>query len=178
MLKIKSNTNEFTIIFSEKIGKKKNAQKISFSLCSVQHPFFFSPSFLRVSVSFPFFCFYFQCPSLFLFSASPFCFFSFSWSAAPFSSSLFFLLFLFFWSVALYFSAQNTFFSAQTFFSPKTLFSAQNVFASAQNFFQFSPKLFFFCFSSATLLFFFFLLYSFLVQPSLFSFSASFFSFL
>ena len=51
MLKIKSNTNEFTIIFSEKIGKKKNAQKISFSLYSVQHPFFFSPSFLLISAS-------------------------------------------------------------------------------------------------------------------------------
>ena len=29
MLKIKSNTNEFTIIFSEKIGKKINAEKFS-----------------------------------------------------------------------------------------------------------------------------------------------------
>ena len=29
MLKIKSNTNEFTIIFSEKIGKKINAKKFS-----------------------------------------------------------------------------------------------------------------------------------------------------
>ena len=29
MLKIKFNTNEFTIIFSEKIGKKINAEKLS-----------------------------------------------------------------------------------------------------------------------------------------------------
>ena len=79
MLKIKSNTNEFIIIFSEKIGKKKNAQKISFSLCSVQHPFFFSPPFLLVSASFFFFffCFCFQPPLLEKFSASFFCFFSF-----------------------------------------------------------------------------------------------------
>ena len=76
---------------------------------------------------------------------------SFSFNAAPLflflfpgQPPLFFLLFssstpfLFFWCVALYFSAQNTFFSAQTFFSLKTFFSAQNVFASAQNFFQFS----------------------------------------
>ena len=63
------------------------------------------------------------------------------------------------------FSAQKNFFSPKRFcFSPK-LFSVQ-------------PKTFFFGFSSATLLFFFFLLYSFLVQPSLFSFSATFFSFL
>ena len=78
MLKIKSNTNEFIIIFSEKIGKKKNAQKISFSLCSVQHPFFFSPPFLLVSASFFFFffCFCFQPPLLEKFSASFFFFFS------------------------------------------------------------------------------------------------------
>ena len=70
MLKIKSNTNEFTIIFSEKIGKKKNAQKISFSLCSVQHPFFFSPSFLIVSASFLFSASVFSAPLCF-FSAPP-----------------------------------------------------------------------------------------------------------
>ena len=69
--------------------------------------------------------------------------FSFSFSTAPplflllFSSSH---LFLFFWSVALYFSAQNTFFFSPNVFQPKNTFSAQNVFASAQNFFQFSPK--------------------------------------
>ena len=67
--------------------------------------------------------------------------------------------------VALYFSAQNTFFQPKCFsvFQPK-------------RFSVFQPKRF--CFSSATLLFFFFLLYSFFVQPSFFSFSASFFSFL
>ena len=93
----------------------------------------------------------FLCSSpLFLFLSAPYTSFSFLFPGQPplflllFSSSL---LFLFFWSVALYFSAQNTFFPAQTFFSPKTLFSVQNVFDSAQNFFQFSPKRFFFFFS-------------------------------
>ena len=119
----------------------------------------------------------FQPSFSFSFSAAHFFFFSFSWSAVPFSSSLFFLLFLFFWSVALYFSAQNTFFSAQTFFSPKTLFSTQNVFASAQNFFQFSPKLFFlFQFSHSSLLLFSALFFSgstlsFLFQRLIFFFS-------
>ena len=78
---------------------------------------------------------------LFLFPDQPPLFFLFLFPRQP---PLFFLLFssnapfLLFWCVALYFSAQNTFFSAQTFFNLKTLFSAQNVFASAQNFFQFS----------------------------------------
>ena len=127
MLKIKSNTDEFTIIFSKKIGKKKNAQKISFSLCSVQHPFFFSPSFLLVSASFLFFLLLFQRPSLFLLCAS---FFSFS-------SCLSFL-----------FSSRVPFFSAQKHsFQPKTILSL-----TQKHFFQ--PKRF--CFSLATLLFFFF----------------------
>ena len=112
----------------------------------------FSPLYLA-----PFFCF-----SLFFFFFSfqrctPLFLFYFLFPTLLFCSSS---LFLFFLCVALYFSAQNTSFSAQTFFSPKTLFSAQNVFASAQNVFQFSPKCFFQF--SATLLFF-FLLYSFLV---------------
>ena len=132
MLKIKSNTNEFTIIFSEKIGKKKNAQKISFSLCSVQHPLFFSPSFLLVSASFLFFLLLFQCPFfhffLLLFSAPPF---------FSFSSCLSFL-----------FNSRVPFFSAQKHsFQPKTILSL-----TQKHFFQ--PKRF--CFSLATLLFFFF----------------------
>ena len=114
-------------------------------------------------------------PSLsFSFSIAVLFLFLFLFSMLLFCSSL---LFLFFWSVALYFSAQNTFFSAQTFFSPKTLFSAQNVFASAQNFFQFSPKLFFlFQFSHSSLLLFSALFFSgsalsFLFQRLLFFFS-------
>ena len=123
MLKIKFNTNEFTIIFSEKIGKKKNAQKISFSLCSVQHPFFFSPSFL-----------------LFFFSAS-----------APFSSSFSFCfqrpLFVSFLPAFLFFSVHVC-----PFFQPKNIFfQPKTILSSAQNLFQLSPhhcfSLFLFCFS-------------------------------
>ena len=72
-------------------------------------------------------------PSLsFSFSAAILFLFLFLFFTLLFCSSP---LFLFFLCVALYFSAQNTFFSAQTFFSPKTLFSAQNLFFF---FFQFS----------------------------------------
>ena len=119
----------------------------------------------------------FLCSSpLFLFLSAPhtsfflFCFLV----SRHFSSSLFFQPSFSFLQVCC-----PLFFNPKYFlFSPKTLFSVQNVFASAQKFFQFSPKRFFFFFSSATLLFFFFLFYSFLVQPSFFSFSVSFFSFL
>ena len=85
-------------------------------------------------------CSVFQCPFSFQFRCSLFCF-----SVPHFSPAL---LFLFFRCVALYFSAQNTFFSPNVF----------------------QPKRFF---TSATLLFFFFLLYSFLVQPSFFFISVS-----
>ena len=86
-------------------------------------------------------CSVFQCPFSFQFRCSLFCF-----SVPHFSPAL---LFLFFRCVALYFSAQKTFFSPNVF----------------------QPKRF--CFNSATLLFFFFLLYSFLVQPSFFFISVS-----
>ena len=170
MIKIKSNTNEFTIIFSKKIGKKKNAQKISFSLYSVQHPFFFSPSFLLVSASFLFFLLLFQRPS--------FRFFLLLFSAPPFF--LFLPAFLFFSvHVCPFFQPKDILFSPKTFFSTQTFlpkrFSAQtfqpkcfSVFFSPNVFASIQPL-----FSSS-----FFLLYSFLVQASFFSFSASFFSFL
>ena len=116
MLKIKSNTNEFTIIFSEKIGKKKNAQKISFSLCSVQQPFFFSPSFLLVSASF------------FFFSASVFSFLFWRSSAPP-------SFFSFQLTCALFFSPKRFCLSPKYFFS-----LAQNIFASGQDTFSVQPK--------------------------------------
>ena len=107
----------------------------------------------------PFFCF-----SLFLF------FFSFSTAVLflflfLFSTLLFCSnpLFLFFLCVALYFSPQNTSFSAQTFFS----FSAQKHFFQPKTFLL-QPKTFF---SSAQNVFFFF----FPVQPL---FSSSFFCFI
>ena len=125
MLKIKSNTNEFTIIFSEKIRRKINAEKLS-----VQ-------------------------PSLFLllFSSlvsapSTSSFLSVFWSVTHFSFLLGVLPFIFQPKI-LFFSAQMFFsFSAQTFYSPKTLF-----FSPKRS--CFSPKLFsiqplfsssFFCF--------------------------------
>ena len=128
----------------------------------------------------------FLCSSpLFLFLSALHTSFSFLFPGQPplflllFSSSL---LFLFYRCVALYFSAQNTFFSAQTFFSfsaQKHFFQPKTFLLQPKTFFSSAQNVFFFFFSSAaTLLFFFFLLYSFLVQPSLFSFSASFFSFL
>ena len=109
MLKIKSNTNEFIIIFSEKIGKKKNAQKISFSLCSVQHPFFFSPPFLLVSASFFFFffCFCFQPPLLEKFNAS-------FWRSLVPPSFFFFLA-----HMCPFFQPKNIFFQPKTFCSFK-----------------------------------------------------------
>ena len=125
MLKIKSNTNEFTIIFSEKIRRKINAEKLS-----VQ-------------------------PSLFLllFSSlvstpSTSSFLSVFWSVTHFSFLLGVLPFIFQPKI-LFFSAQMFFsFSAQTFYSLKTLF-----FSPKRS--CFSPKLFsiqplfsssFFCF--------------------------------
>ena len=75
MLKIKSNTNEFTIIFSEKIEKKINAEKFSvlaLSFFLLQHlssffcfsgclSFFSVSTALFFSSAFPFFffCFFF-----------------------------------------------------------------------------------------------------------------------
>ena len=144
MLKIKSNTNEFTIIFSEKIGKKINAEKFSVPALS-----------------------FFLLQRLFLL------FFSFG-QRLSFASALFF----FSVSALPHFSPALTFFfsfGCPLFFSPKYFFFSPNIF-QPKCFSVFQPKRF--CFNSATLLFFFFLLYSFLVQPSFFSFSASFFSFL
>ena len=139
MLKIKSNTNEFTIIFSEKIGKKINAEKFSVPTLS-----------------------FFLLQRLFLL------FFS-SGQRLSFASALFFFSVL----ALPHFSPALTFFFS---FGFPLFFSPKNFFFQPKRFSVFQPK--HFCFNSATLLFFFFLLYSFLVQPSFFSFSASFFSFL
>ena len=84
MLKIKSNTNEFTIIFSEKIEKKINAEKFSISALSfflLQHlsSFFcfsgcllfslFRLPFFSLQRSLFFFCFFFL---PYLFKVQPF----------------------------------------------------------------------------------------------------------
>ena len=133
MLKIKSNTNEFTIIFSEKIEKKINAKKILYS----------SPLFLSALAPLSSFLLFWSAP---LFCFNPLFLFSFS-APSLFSSPHFFL---FFWLPFIFqpkilffqpkrFSAQTFFsFSAQTFFS----FFSPNVFASVQPLFSSS----FFCF--------------------------------
>ena len=135
MLKIKSNTNEFTIIFSEKIGKKINVEKFSVLALS-----FFQ---LQRRI-FLFFCFSLLC---FVFCFSPLSFFSvslFQCSFFLFCFSVSVPLFLVFSiRVALYFQP-NTLFQPKNFFSPRT-FSAQNVF-SVQPFYFSSvstPLLFF-----------------------------------
>ena len=118
----------------------------------------------------------FQPSFSFSFSTAHFFFFSFFWSAAPFSSSLFFQP-----SFSFLLVCCPLFFSPNVF-QPKKTFSAQNVFASAQNFFQFSPKRFFFWFqfSHSSLLLFSALLFSgsalsFLFQCHLFFFSLALF---
>ena len=140
MLKIKSNTNEFTIIFLRRLERKRMLKRSRSA--SIQ---FSTPS------SFLLLFFLFQCLFFFLllFSAPPFVSFQR-------------LLFSFQFTCALFFSPKqfslqpkNIFFSPNVFqfFSPNVFqfFFSPNVFASAQNLFQFSPhhcfSLFLFCFS-------------------------------
>ena len=115
MLKIKSNTNKFTIIFLRRLERKRMLKRS----CSASVQFSTPSSFLLL---FFFFFFFGQRP--FLLQPS----FFFSVSALPSTSaSLLFSspLFLFFRCVALYFSAQNTFSAQKHFFQPKTFFSVQ-----------------------------------------------------
>ena len=150
MLKIKSNTNEFTIIFLRRLERKRMLKRS----CSASVQFSTPSSFLLL-----FFFFSFLVSALFCFS--PLFYFQFRRSLLLQRPS---------------FSPALVFFSLGVLpfiFQPKILFQPKR-FLAQKHFFQ--PKMFFQF--SATLLFFFFLLYSFLVQPSFFSFSASFFSFL
>ena len=154
MLKIKSNTNEFTIIFSEKIEKKINAEKfsvsaLSFFLLQYLSSFFcFSSCFLFSLFRLPFFslqrslffCFFFQ---PYLFKVQPFtccsltqpkkpkCFSTFQPKRFCFSSatlsSCFFCFILFWFSPKMLHSAQNVFFFS--FLQVALYFSAQ-VFSS------------------------------------------------
>ena len=123
MLKIKSNTNEFTIIFSEKIRRKINAEKLSvqpslFSTFSLFHPSF-SFSFNAAPLFF-FFCFYFS--ASFFFFASAFLFFSIH--------------------VCPFFQPKNILFNPKQFsLQPKNNFLSPNVFQF------FSPNIFQFFFS-------------------------------
>ena len=149
MLKIKSNTNEFTIIFSEKIEKKINAEKffvsaLSFFLLQHLSSFFcfsgcllfslFRLPFFSLQRSLFFFCFFFQ---PYLFKVQPFTCCSLTQPKKPkrfcFSSatlsSCFFCFILFWFSPKMLHSAQNIFFlffRLPFIFQPKCL--AQNLF--------------------------------------------------
>jgi len=149
MLKIKSNTNEFTIIFSEKIGKKINAEKFSVpapSFFLLQHLFFSScfsgwPPFASAAVLsfFPAFLLLSFLP--YVFKVQPFTCCSLTQPKKPkrfsvfqpkrFSASvqpLFLLLFS-----ALFFSV-----AAQKYYiQPKTFL----IFLQLKILFQFSPKI-------------------------------------
>ena len=155
MLKIKSNTNEFTIIFLRRLETKRMLKRSRST--SVQ---FSTPS------SF----FYFLVSALFCFS--PLFLFSFG---APFSAlaSLTFSFLLVCCPLLFspkYFFSPNVFQPKNTFFQPKTfLLQPKTFFSSAQNvfFFQFSYSsilLFSALFFPSSALFFFFqrLLFSFL----------------
>ena len=143
MLKIKSNTNEFTIIFSEKIGKKIKCWKI---LCS--SPLFLSASaphlssFFYFSALFFFSSFLVSAPSPSLSSASPF----FSLDVLPFFQPKcwaqnvfqFSPTHFFFFSFLFYF--QRTFFILVQCLLLLLLFSAPFSFPSAPAFmFNFLP---------------------------------------
>ena len=144
MLKIKSNRNEFTIIFLRRLERKRMLKRSRSASVQFSTPSSLLLLFFLFQRLFSFFCFCFQRPS--------FLFFLLLFSAPLFVSSmrlLFFLFlpaFLFFLvHVCPFFQPKNILFSPNVFqfFSP-------NVFASVQPLFSSSS----------------FLLYSFLVQPS------------
>ena len=116
MLKIKSNTNEFTIIFSEKIGKKINAEKFSI------------PALSFFQLQRRTFLFFYFSPLCFVFCFSPLLV-----SAVFFFFSVQHHFFCFFRRVALFFQPKTILSSTQNvFFSPKP-FSVQpkNIFFSS-----------------------------------------------
>ena len=130
MLKIKSNTNEFTIIFSEKIGKKINVEK--FSVLALSFFQLQRRTFLPFFASAPFFFFFFL----------PF------WPARRLLTFQR-LTFLFFRRVALFQPkcwAQNVFqFSPTHFFFSFLFYSQRTFFISVQHPFLLSlvPHFFF-----------------------------------
>ena len=113
MLKIKSNTNEFTIIFLRRLERKRMLKRS----CSAS----------QISVCLPFWSAFVQFnASLFFFS---FCFSVFSFFLLLFSTHLFFFLvphsLFYFRHVALLSSAQNIIFSPKCFcFNPRYFFSS------------------------------------------------------
>ena len=148
MLKIKFNIKKFTIIFSEKIGKKINAEKLSaqpslfnFSVepFSVPTLFFFQLQrlfLLLFSSGQHLFLLLFSSPSAPLFFFLFFCFIPLS--LAPLSSFLLDVL-------PFFYQPKNIFFSPKPFFSPKRFcLSPKYFFSSAQKYY-FQPKRF--CFN-------------------------------
>ena len=151
MLKIKFNINEFTIIFSEKIGKKINAEKLS------TQPSLFNFSAAPFSVPALFF-FQLQCLFLLLFSSGQRLFLLlFSSPNAP----LFFFLFFCFIPLSLEPLSSFLLDVLPFFYQPKRLFFSLNVFALVRP--LFSSSFFYF------ILFWFSLLFS-LLAPPFFSF--------
>ena len=157
MLKIKSNTNKFTIIFQRRLERKRMLKR-SRSASVLSFSFSATPSCFSVSALFVLFS-----PSAFFF------FFSFQFQRLPFLLQrtcplcLALTFFLFFLTCCPIFFSPKHFFSPSTFSALFFLFSLGCPLFFSPKYFFFQPKRF--CFSSATLLFFFFLLYSFLVQP-------------
>ena len=123
MLKIKSNTNEFTIIFLRRLKRKRMLKRSRSASVQFRTPSTFLLLFFLFQHLFSLFF-------LLLFSAA-----SFSFSVSVFPAAVLLQPFLSFLLVCcpFFFSPKYLFFSPNVFqlFSPKTLFSAQNVFASA-----------------------------------------------
>ena len=133
MLKIKFNINEFTIIFSEKIGKKINAEKLS------AQPSLFNFSAAPFSVPALFF-FQLQCLFLLLFSSSQRLFLLlFSSPNAP----LFFFLFLCFIPLSLKPLSSFLLDMLPFFYQPKNIFSSPKPFYFSPKRFCLNPKYFF-----------------------------------
>ena len=149
MLKIKSNTNEFTIIFLRRLKRKRMLKRSRSASVQFRTPSTFLLLFFLFQHLFSLFF-------LLLFSAASFSF-SVSVLAPHFCFSPPFLFFSF--------GSRVPFFSAQKHsFQPKTILSlAQKHFFSPNVFQFFSPNIFqfffspnIFCYSSTTFLFFFF----------------------
>ena len=145
MLKIKFNIKKFTIIFSEKIGKKINSKKLStqpslfnFSVkpFSVPALFFFQLQHLFLllfSSGQRLFLLLFSSPSAPLFFFLFFCFIPLS--LAPLSSFLLDVL-------PFFYQPKNIFFSPKPFFSPKRFCLTPKYFFSSAQKYYFQPKTF------------------------------------
>ena len=120
MLKIKSHTNEFTIIFLRRLKRKRMLKRSRSASVQFRTPSTFLLLFFLFQHLFSLFF-------LLLFSAA-----SFSFSVSVLAPHFCFSPpFLFFWFTCALFFSPKTFFSTQnnSLFSPKTFFSAQTFFS-------------------------------------------------